>query len=200
MMAKATKHKSLYERFQEEYLAVKEPCANRNGFRIRYVYYGTWYLWDRPVELLRKTKRTVLMEGCAAAAVWVLTAICPSALNRLPFVAFPAIASLCALLIALFGIGQFFFAGYRTTRSNFEDADRRIRLYVTLYLLSTAAAALGSVVYLLRYGFEIYGAAVLIGNAAQAVLAAKIRSQYRTIPTTTERNDTIYHVEPAMPE
>ena len=43
-MAKTTKHKSLYERFQEEYLAVKEPCANRNGFRIRYVYYGKWYL------------------------------------------------------------------------------------------------------------------------------------------------------------
>ena len=199
-MAKTTKHRSLYERFQEEYLAVKEPCANRNGFRIRYVYYGTWYLWDRPEEELRKTKRTVLAEATAAAAAWLLTALCPSTLNSLSFVAFPAIASLCALLLTLFGVGQFCLAGYRTTRSNFEDADRRMRLYVPLYLLSAAAAALGCLVYLLRYGVDLPGAAVLVGNAAQAALAAKIRAQYRRLPVTTERNDTIYHVEPAMPE
>lgn len=199
-MAKTTKHKSLYERFQEEYLAVKEPCANRNGFRIRYVYYGKWYLWDKPEAELLKTKRMMLLEAIAAAAAWVLTAVCPSGLNSLPFVAFPAIASLCALLLMLFGVGQFCLAGYRTTRSNFEDADRRMRLYALLYLLSTAAAALGCLFYQLRYGVDLPGAAVLVGNAVQAALAAQIRRQYRNIPVTTERNDTIYHVEPAMPE
>ena len=74
-MAKTTKHKSLYERFQEEYLAVKEPCANRNGFRIRYVYYGKWYLWDKPEAELLKTKRMMLLEAIAAAAAWALTAV-----------------------------------------------------------------------------------------------------------------------------
>lgn len=38
--------KTFRQNFEEDYTAVKEPCDNKRGFKVRYVYVGLWYGWD----------------------------------------------------------------------------------------------------------------------------------------------------------
>ncbi len=192
------KVKSPYERFQEEYVAVETPCDNKNGFRIEYVYYANWLVWNLPEKELKKRKRRILLEGVAGALVCLMTAAIPSALNSLPFVAFPAILAICTLLIELFGIGQFFFAKYKTTKSVHETVNRRMRVYPVLTFAFSAAAAVGCTYYTCVYGAAVDRFAVLLGHVVLAALSLMIRKQYTAIPVTTEKNDILHHIEPVM--
>ena len=189
------KIKSLYERFQEDYAAVKVPCANKNGFRIDYVYYGSWLVWNLPEKELKRRRSLILLEGIASVLACFAVAVIPSALNRLPLVAFPAILAICALLIELFGIGHFYLAGYKTAKFTYETVNRRMRIYPVCNLIFSAAAAGGCFYYICAYGAAPDGIAVLMGHLVLAALSFMIRRQYVTIPVTTEKNDALYHID-----
>lgn len=189
------KIKSLYERFQEDYAAVEVPCDNKKGFRIDYVYFGNWLVWNLPEKELKRRKGLILLEGIASALACFGTAAVPSALNRLPLVAFPAILAICALLIELFGVGHFCLAGYKATKFTYETVNRRMRVYPVCNLIFSAAAAGGCVYYICAYGAAPDRFAVLLGHAVLAVLSFLIRRQYAAIPVTTEKNDALYHIE-----
>lgn len=40
--------KSLREQFEDDYTAVSIPADNKAGFRITYIYYAPWHIWDLP--------------------------------------------------------------------------------------------------------------------------------------------------------
>jgi len=192
------KVKPLYERFQEDYVAVKTPCDNKDGFRIDYVYYSPWFLWDLPEDELKKRKHLILAEGLLSLAVYIIAAAIPCWLNAMSVVAFPALVSLMVLCVELFGIGQFYFAKYRTTRFTFEVADRRLKLWPLLNAIASALAVGGCVWCMLVYGASFEGVTVTLGYTAEMVLSVLIRSQYGRIPFTTEKNDTLKKVEPVF--
>lgn len=192
------KMKSLYERFQEDYVAVKTPCGNKDGFKIEYAYYSPWFVWDLPEDELKKEKKAILWQGIASLLVYVLTASIPCWLNAAGMVAYPALASMIFLCLELFGIGQFWFAKYRTTRFTYEDVHRRLRVYPLLNLAASSIAAAACVWYMSVWGFSQAGVIVALGYGAEAVLSGRIHSQYRKIPFTTEKNDTLRRVEPVF--
>lgn len=49
--------KTFRQNFEEDYTAVKEPCDNKRGFKVRYVYVGLWYGWDIGRGELKRWKR-----------------------------------------------------------------------------------------------------------------------------------------------
>ena len=191
------KRKTLYDRFQEDYCAIYEPANNKNGFRIRYVYYSPWYLWEMEESALKRQKRKTLLETAAGLAVFLLCAAIYSDVNTQIFIAVPALLALAAAVPVAFGAGQFFFAKYRTTRFVFEDVNKRLRFWPTLASLFAAAAGIGCLYYMIRYGFSPDRLAALLGYGLTSFLLRDVERQYMRISFTTEPNDTLKHVQRA---
>lgn len=191
------KRKRLFDRFQEDYTAIVVPCDNKDGFRIEYAYYSPWYVWDEPEDALKRRKKTLLGEGVAVTAVFLLTAAYPSVLNSLALVAFPALFSLCMLVFLLFALAQFYRAKYRTTRFTFQYVHKRIRIFSILTGLFSFGAALGAVYYAVGYGFSLEMLSTFAGYGLNAALCLHIYKQYASLPYHTEKNDILEHVERA---
>lgn len=189
--------KSRFEKFQEDYTAVIKPASNKRGFKIEYVYYSSWFIWNLPEAELKKRKNIILAACIACAAVYILTAVSKSDFNSLSFVAFPSLFALCALVIEVFGVGQFYCAKYRTTRFIYENSNRRLRICPIVVCVCSAFAAAGCVYYMVIFGGTTDRVFLLFGHALEAVLSYFIYRQYSSIPFTTEENDILNHVERA---
>lgn len=194
--------KSLYERFQEDYTAIVVPASNKNGFKIDYVYYAPWFVWNLPEHELRQKKREILLLTIIELILFSLSAWNPSLLNALAFVAYPSIISMLAFILGMIGVLQFYFAKYRTTKSTFQQANRRITLHVFVHMLASAIASLGCAYYMVCYDFPLsfQNTLLLFTYGVDAMIAFVVLKQYREIPFTTEKNDTLQHVERAVAE
>ena len=188
--------KSPYDKFMEEYVAISVPAKNKKGFKVKYVYYATWYLWYCPERQLKKEKQYVLGKGTGCLFAFVLTILLRSGLNALALVAFPAIVAMMALFVMLFGIGQFYCAHYRTTRSTFTSVNRRLRLYPVINGLGNMLAFAGCIYYMTLYGWIKNGIVLSICYLIGAFFGFSVYRQYTKIPVSTEINDTLKHVDP----
>lgn len=191
------KLKSLYDRFNEEYTAAVVPANNKDGFKIKYVYYGPWYFWNLPEKELKRRKRIIALQWLGCVMFYIFAAVVGAEANSISYIAFPAMFSLCAKIFGSFGICQFFFAEYRTTRANYEDSNRRIRLFIRLNAILVLCAAAGLLVYIVCYGFALYRLVALLGYMADGCLSAAIWKRYAAIPFNTEKNDTLNQIERA---
>lgn len=191
--------KSLYNKFMEEYTAVVVPADNKKGFVIDYVYYGTWYLWNLPEPVLKAQKTIMLIEGIAGAVAAVTAAAIPSWYNAQSYVAFPAIIAALLYFLEMFGLGQFFFAKYRTTRSNYTAANRKLRIYPILNAIAAFAAMLGCIYYLLAYVYSMTGICLGMLYCLEGLASCLIYRRYVRIPVTSEGNDVLKHVQRATP-
>lgn len=195
-----TKHKSLREKFEEEYTATVEPCDNKQGFKIKYVYYGNWYLWNVPEEQLKALKRKILLLSLLDAVLFILAAALPSDVNAYRLVAFPGIAALLALMLKWIGIFQFLFAKYRTTKSTFEDVGRRIRVWSVIQIAGAALSFAGCIYYIAAYGFLTTRCVTALFYALSAVVSGIVLHIFRKIPGKVEKNAILDHVTRATPE
>lgn len=191
------KIENAYEKHLKEYAASVVPANNKDGFKIKYVYCGPWYIWDLPQAQLKREKNVIAAEYLGSVAAYVLTAALVRDTNSLALVAFPAIVAMIALFMETFGILQFRFAAYKTSRSTYTVADRRMRIYPMLLMASAGLASLGAVYYMIGFGFSPDRLGASIGYAIVAALACALWLRYRRIPFTTEKNDTIDHIEVA---
>lgn len=181
----------------EEYTAVVVPADNKKGFVIDYAYYGLWYKWNLPEADLKRTKTVVLIEGIMGLTVTAAAAAIPSWYNALSFVAYPALIAMLACFLEMFGIGQFVLAKYRTTKSNYLSANRRLRVYPIIHAVAAFTATLGGFYYLFKYGWSMPGILVTLLYGLAGVASCLIHHRYVRIPFSTEHNDTLEHVRRA---
>ncbi len=191
------KWKSPFEKFEEEYTAVMEPARCKRGFKITYVYYGPWFLWNLPENRLKREKKRILALALAAMALTLTAGWIPTALNSLALVAYPAIVGLFAGAMEVLGAAQFCLARYQTTQSTFRQADRRIRTYSLLHALLSAAAMGGCVWYLVTAGYfpSVNEGLLALCWGLCACLSGQVYRQYKKIPFTTAKNHTLKHVQ-----
>lgn len=191
---KIKKFKSLRDKFEEEYTATVEPCNNKRGFQIKYVYYGNWYLWNLPEEDLRREKRGILYLAALDVLLFFLAAALPSDVNGYAFVAFTGIVALLAVALKMLGVLQFLFAKYLTTKSNFEDAERRIRVWSIIQSVCTAVSSAGCIYYMIAFGFYPNRLVTMLLYALDTAVTILVLRRYIRIPHKVKANDVLEHV------
>lgn len=192
----AFKIKTAQQKFEEEYTAAVVPADNKDGFKIRYYYYGLWYIWNLPEKALKKRKAIILVECIASVLLYFIAFIVRAPINSLALVAIPILIGLCGFVLEICGVCQFGFARYKTTKSNFKQADGRIKNASAFVFLCCIFAALAGAYYMVVYsGFIAINLIAVIGYMGIAVLSFFIREQYKDIPFRTEKNDILDHIE-----
>lgn len=182
--------KKLRDKFEDCYTAVPVPAANAKGFRMKYIYYAPWYVWDMPKELLMHLKCAMLLCSVAGFCMALLSMLQKSPVNRSPVVFGFCALSLCCHVMEFFGLVQLLAARYRTTKMTYEDVNK-------LLLTAPIARAIFDCVPALLCVFNALrgGGAILLGMAAgyglSAASALWVRYRYSRIPVITEENDSL---------
>ncbi len=184
--------KTLRERFEEDYAPVKVPAAGKGGFKIRYVYYGPWYVWDLEEKKLKKKKQLLAAVSGAGLAVYLLAGLQPSGANSFAGVEAAGILGLCAHVFELSGLFSFLLARYRTSRMTFNQVNGGLLSAPLLRCLFLGAAAWETVVYMSRNTYDRLTFLVAMGYLACAGGAFFIFYQYKKIPVRTEKNNQLY--------
>ncbi len=187
--------KTPQERFEENYAAVEKPANNKDGFKIEYVYYAPWYLWDKPETELKKCKRVLLGVSVLGLACCLFAGAQRCEANTALWVGVPALLGLCAHVLELYGLIMFNCAKYRTTKMTYTDVNRLLTLAlpmrIGMMVLTTAAVAY----YLVCSGFSAEGIPALCGFLSSCATAIYIYRTYRALPLRTERNYTLEELE-----
>lgn len=187
--------KTLQERFEENYAAVETPANNKAGFKIEYVYYAPWYLWDLPEEELKQCKRRLLLGSLIGLAFYVIAGVqrCPS--NTLLWVGVPALLGLCAHVVELFGLILFNCAKYRTTKMTYNDVNWTMSLGPVARTGMMATTVIASLIALFLTGFSWEAMTALLGFLCSGMTAVYVSRTYRRLKLRTERNDTLEELE-----
>ena len=142
--------KTMREKFEEDYVAVEEPCNNRQGFRIRYDYVGPWYRWKLLPEALRGEKR-VIGNACAISLLlYLFGALQSSVLNYSRYVELFGMLSLAAFVFEAVGTMQFCTSKDKVTNMSFSDINTKLRVAPLLQGILILCAAAACVVVLVQ--------------------------------------------------
>ena len=179
--------KTLRETFEENYMAVEEPCNNKKGFRIRYVYTGVWYGWG--AEDMRRRKRLLAALCACGVSLLLLGGMIDSPLNAAGIVQIPAMLALAAAVFEAFGVIQFCAAKERISKMDFDDVNTKLRAASLLHaaLLWFAAAAGAFLLVTGDYGWR--DAAVPLLFCLSAVSAFILWLRYRELPQKKTKNE-----------
>lgn len=120
--------KTLRSTFEENYRAVPEPCDNKRGFKMRYVYIGLWYIWNLPPERVRTAKRLIGTACLFSALLFFSGAFLNSPLNHDRYVSLTGMLSIAALVFEVFGTVQFCAAREKMTSMDFHDIQTKLML------------------------------------------------------------------------
>ncbi|MBR4289020.1 MAG: hypothetical protein IKT52_00035 [Oscillospiraceae bacterium] len=187
--------KTLQERFEADYAAVEKPANNKDGFKIEYVYYAPWHLWDLPEAALKKCKRMLLGVSLLGLVFFIVAGIQECEANTRYWVAVPALLGLCAHVVELYGLILFNCAKYRTTRMTYHDVNWCMSFgpvaRTGLLLLTGITSGYG--VFL--YGFSWKALTAWMGFLASAITALYVSRTYRGLQLRTERNTILEELE-----
>lgn len=183
--------KTLQERFEEDYAAVEKPAKNKDGFKIEYVYYAPWYLWDLPEAQLRTCKRQLLAASLVGMAFFILAGVQQWAGNTRLWIGVPALLGLCAHVVELFGLIMFRCAKYRTTRMTYTDVKRMVTHGSIARVGMMAVTVLTAFLCLIRSGFCPEGSTALLGYLISCATALYVCKSYQSLKLRTERNNTL---------
>lgn len=186
--------KSLREQFEDDYAAVSVPSRGRAGFKIRYVYYAPWYLWDMPEPELKMKKWLLAGASAASLLLLLITGTRQNGINSYIPVELAGTFALCAHVLESFGMFQFLAAGYRTSRMTYSGIDRILGIVPLIRGLCLIQAAAGGFYYMLQETFSWGTALAASGYLACALMALYIFREYRRIPLRTEKNDSLERV------
>lgn len=183
--------KTLKDRFEENYAAVEKPANNKDGFKIEYVYYAPWYIWDCPEAELKKKKLTFLTVSIVSLLIFIIGGVQRCHQNTTLLVGVPAIVALCAHVFELFSLAQFAAAKYRTTKMTYTDVHRILSMVPALRVGLMVVSAAGCVFYMLTKDAS-YGAVIaLLCYLSSGMMATYLYREYKKIPLRTERNWTL---------
>ena len=182
------KKKTFRERYEDNYRAISVPANNKKGFKVRYVYYKPWHVWDLPYGELRARK--IQMGALLALSLSFLffagTRYVEANFDR--FVGIPVMLSGCAFLYQAVGIFQFCASKGRTTEDNYQDVTYKIMFATLSGSVLLYLAAVGCIANMTSTGFTLIGILVAAGYLASAGMSMSIRRLYKGIPLRTEAN------------
>lgn len=176
------------EKFEESYVAVSVPADNKDGFKIEYVYYDEWFIWNQPEDMLLRTKNTLLAMCLVKTVLFMVLSTVRCTINTALWVEFPATVAFCALIFEIIGAFQFRLAKYRTTRQTYNDVHLKLRTAPVIYGGLILLSALISGVYMAAGRFSPVSLAVAVGYVLCAAISVWELRLYRGIKLKTEHN------------
>lgn len=183
--------KTFRSTFEENYRAVPEPCGNKRGFKMRYVYTGLWYVWNLPPERVRTVKRLMGTACLFSILLFASGSLLDSPLNYGRYVSLFGMLSIAALVFEVFGTAQFCAVKERMTCMDFQDIQTKLMLAPlahALLLFCAAAAAAGQMV---RYGgFHWLDAVIPVCYVLSGLLSLLMFLCFRSLPVRKEKNQT----------
>ena len=192
--------KSSFERFLDEYTAIEVPADNKRGFKVEYVYYGTWYVWDLPVESLKKKKRIIALNCFAGVMATVIAACFHNWINTMRYVAIPAVLGMLVCFLQTICTGRFFFSKNPTSRSNYRAISNGLKVLPILgcgLSLFTIIACIGYLFFLRVFDSQSF--IIILLHLVIAVTSISIRKAYCSIGIRTEKNTVLSKVKPLSP-
>lgn len=175
--------------FEENFIAVEEPCNNRKGFKMRYVYIGLWYVWNLPKERVR-TIKWLIGTGCVlSAAVFTLGSLMNSFLNHSRYVELWGALSAAALVFEIFGTAQFCAAKEKMTNMDFDDIKKKMMLAPLLHALLLFGTVAAAVCQLFRNPVTLIDVVVTLCFLVSGVLSLLIFLCYRSLPWRKDKNE-----------
>ena len=181
--------KTLRSTFEENYKAVPEPCDNKRGFKMRYVYIGLWYIWNLPPERVRTAKRLIGTACLFSALLFFSGAFLNSPLNHDRYVSLTGMLSIAALVFEVFGTVQFCSAREKMTSMDFHDIQTKLMLAPPAHGILLLVTALFAVWQMLRWdGFGLADAVVPMCYALSGLLSLLMFLYFRSMPVRKEKN------------
>ena len=192
---KKPERKTSRDRFEENYIPVRYTDPRSNREKIRYLYYGPWYLYQSGEG---DGARIRLFCGAAYLMALVLfcgAAVLPVELNR----EWPAIGLgglvLCCFIMEFMPLVKLMYASGRITRITYEDTEKGIQFFaVARILFAIAGGVWGTVraaaLHASALAVLVPAAFFLVGGLA----FAEVKS-YGRLGFTTEENDTLKRLE-----
>lgn len=181
--------KSYRSTFEENFKAVPEPCDNKRGCRIRYVYIGPWYVWNLPRDRIQTAKRLIGLACVFSVVIFLLGSIADSPLNYARYVEFSGSLSLAALVFEVFGVAQFCAAKEKMTNMDFDDIRRKLLIAPPLHTAALFCAVIAALVQLVSRDVTLMDAIVPLCYFFSGVLSALIFLYYRSLPYRKEANE-----------
>lgn len=177
--------------FSENYVAVDKPCNNKNGFRIEYIYFAPWYLWDISPQSLLPYKYSIGAACLLNVIIFFVASIQKTSLNYSFLVEVPATISLAALIFEVLGVIQFCASKKRMNKPEYEGIDFKLRTSPLLHALLLVLTVLACLYRLIIISFDSLSFFVTIGYLVCAGMSTFVFLRYRTIDFTTEPNRTL---------
>lgn len=181
--------KSLREQFEDDYMAVSVPANNKDGFQIKYVYYGPWYIWELPEKELKRKKGLFAGVSLGSLLLYVLAGVQYCLANSQDIVTAAGILALCAHVFEIFHAFEFLFAKYRTSRLTYRNVNRSLRTAPAIRGACLLTASVFSGLSMVWNGWEIRSFFAAADYLICAAAAFWIFAEYRMIPFTTEKNE-----------
>lgn len=179
--------KTLREQFEDNYMAVEVPCKNRRGFRIAYVYYGPWYLWDREAGVLKRLKLAIGLLYFVSLGFLIVAGLSDTVLNY-GIVGLPVGLAMAAAVFSLIGVIRFLTTKERFTRILYRDIDLAYRIAIPIHAVLVFTAFGVSVYVWVEEKLTWLQAAPAFGYLAAAVCLAVVYLLYRGLNFRTEEN------------
>lgn len=183
--------KSLREQFENDYTAISMQTSNQTDFKVRYIYYAPWYLWDIPESSLKKKKRLLASISATSLLLLLITGTRKNPINSYILVELAGILALCAHVLEISSMFQFLSARYRTSRMTYSAINRVLGIVPLVRGLCLSQAVAGGIYYMLQDIFNLKTAFVTSGYLVCALMAFYIFKEYRRIPMKTEKNTSL---------
>lgn len=177
------------ERFEENYMAVDVPANNKRGFRIRYVYYGPWYVWNEPDGVIRREKVVYILACLLEALCFLKAATCECAINYHVLVGAPAMLSMAAFLFKAIGTARFCTAGKRMTHPTYQEISGMMKVAGNLESVLLLATSVASVFVMVNKRLPASVLLVAAGYLAAFVFSVVICVRFNKLKYATEKNE-----------
>lgn len=180
--------KTYRSKFEENYRAIKEPCNNRKGFRMNYVYIGPWYVWNVPRARVQTVKRLIGAACLFSVILFGSGSLLDSFLNCSRYVELFGILSVAALLYEVIGVIQFCAVKEQMTNMDFEDIKNKMMIAPLLHAALLLGAVTAAVCQLIGKSFDLTDVVVVLCYFLSGLLSVLIFVCYRSLPWRKDKN------------
>lgn len=181
--------KSYRSTFEENFRAVKEPCDNKKGYKMNYVYIGPWYVWNAPKARIDTAKRLIGLACAFSVLLFILGSLADSSLNYSRYVEFPGMLSIAALVFEVFGVAQFCAAKEKMTNMDFQDINMKMLISSLVHAFLLLCAVIAAVWQLPRIDVGLMDAIVPVCYFLSGLLSFLVFLYYRSLPYRTADNE-----------
>lgn len=175
--------------FEENFRAIKEPCNNKKGFRMHYVYIGPWYVWNAPRGRIHTAKRLIGTACGFSVVIFLLGSLVDSSLNYSRYVELTGMLSIAALVFEVFGVIQFCTAKEKMTNMDFDDIRAKLLIAPLLHALLLFCSVIAAVCQLAVHDFSWRDGVVPLCYFFSGLLSFLIFLYYRSLPYRKDKNE-----------